>query len=458
MAYRMWEIMERARKGPFMEQEDFIYNRIIPNMREVVKKYGIKYDPAHPIPADDDLADRVWQAAVEFFLKTGVYNQDTHRIIECTEREVKEALYAAPDHYLVGTGKEERTFGHREVEDQRPPFVIMSPDITYDEPDHLASCLAYLKEPLMDGICSPLLEEFMGMKIRAGSPVELGGCIEHAMNLRQAAKLVGRPGMFFVAVGTAESDMAQIAVSDNDWGVRTTDGRLVGTITEMMTNNAMLNKAAHYQQFGCFGGSLTGAIFGGYAGGAEGTAVLETAYHLKGLMVHQCQFQQSFPFHLQYGSNTGREMLWVVSIFSQAVARNSHLVQDSNGFANAGPGTDMLYYETAAHALASTVSGNNLWEMAPARNKHHNRGTPLECRLAAEVGHAVARQGMTRAQANEIAQKLLAKYEEQISTAPMGKTFQEMYDVRRAVAKPEFEDQYYRIKEEIAGMGIQFIY
>lgn len=441
-----------------MEQQDFIYRRIIPNMRAVIKKYEIKYDPANPVPADNDLADRVWQAAVEFFIKTGVYHQNTHRVIECTEQEVKEALYSAPDHYIVGEGRDSRWFGHRDVEDKRVPFVIMSPDITYDEQDHLASCIAFLKEPLMDGICSPILEEFMGMKIKSGGPLELGGCIEHAMNLREAARLVGRPGMFFVAVGTAEADAAQIAVSNPSWGVRPSDGRLVGSITEMMTNNSMLNKAAHYQQYGSFGGSLTGAIYGGYAGGAEGTAILQAAYHLKGLLVHQCQFQQNFPFHLKYGTNTGREMLWIVSVFSQAVARNTHLVQDSNGFANAGPGTDMLYYETVAHALASTVSGNNLWEMAPARNKFHNKGTPLECRLAAEVGHAAARQGMKREQANEIANKLLAKYEEQIPTASMGYTFQEMYDVRKAVAKPEFEDQYKRIKEEVAGMGVEFIY
>jgi methylamine--corrinoid protein Co-methyltransferase len=456
MAYRMWEVMERALTGPFMEEKDFISKRFIPKMREVIKKYEIKYDPKTPVPSDDDLADRIWQAAVEFFLDVGVYNQDTHRIITFTEEEVKEALYSTPDHYVVGAGKDSRVFGHRKVEDTRPPFVIYSPDITYDEKDFLSICLAYLKEPLLDGFCAPILEEFMGMKITSHHPVELGGCIKHAMSLREAARLVGRPDVFFVAVGTAESDMAQIAVSDPEWGIRKTDSRLVGSITEFMTNNSMLNKAAHYQQYGCFGGSLTGAIYGGYAGGAEGTAVLQTAYHLKGLLVHQCQYQQNFPFHLKYGSNTGREMLWIVSMYSQAIARNTHLVQDSNGFANAGPGTDMLYYESAAHAIASTVSGANLWEMAPTRNKYHNRGTPLEARLCAEVGHAVSRQGMTREEANEIVNKLLDKYEKMIPDAPIGKTIQELYDMKKSNPKPEALDQYKRIKEELAGMGIEF--
>lgn len=458
MAYRLWEVMERSKTGEFVEEKEYLHKRLIPGIANVVKKYGIKYDRDNPVPADDDLADKVWQAAREFFLNVGVYNQDTHRVIKFTEEELNEALYSAPSQHIVGEGKDSRIFGHRKIEDKRPPFVIYSPDITYDEEDFLSICLAYLKEPLLDGLCAPVLEQFMGMKITSRHPVELGGCLHHAMSLREAARLVGRPGVFFVAVGTAESDTAQIHVSDPSWGIRPSDSRLVGSITEFMTNNSMLNKATHYQQYGSFAGSLTGAIYGGYAGGAEGTAVLETAYHLKGLMVHQCQYQQNFPFHLKYGSNTSRELLWVVSMYSQAIARNTHLVQDSNGFANAGPGTDMLYYESAAHAIASTVSGANLWEMAPSQNKHHNRGTPLEARLCAEIGHAVAQQGMTRAQANDIVNRLLSKYEDQVADPPLGKTYQEMYDINRAEPLPEYMDQFKRIKEELAGMGVEFLF
>ena len=53
----------------------------LPKMKEVVRKYDIKFDSASPVPADDDLADLVWQAAVEFFLAVGVHNVDTHRRI-----------------------------------------------------------------------------------------------------------------------------------------------------------------------------------------------------------------------------------------------------------------------------------------------------------------------------------------------------------------------------------------
>ena len=454
----MWEILDRARTGPFCEDEAFTMKRFMPTMQEVIKKHGIDYDPETPIPADDGLADALWQAGIDLFLEVGVLCVDTHRVLTFDESEVREALYLIPGEYQVGIGKDARLLNHRGVEDANPPFVIFSPDISCDEELFLPMCVAYLKEPLADGFCAPILEESLGLKIRAKTPTELAGSMEHAMSLREAAKLVGRPGIFLVAAGTAESDVAQISVSHSDWGVRTSDSRLVGGLTELKIDNALLNKVAHYQQFGCFTGSLTGPIFGGYAGRAEGTAVLQVAYHLMGLLVHQAHYQMNFPFHIHYTSGTTRELLWVASASHQAVARNSKIISVSNGFLNAGPATEMVLYEAAAHALASVVSGANLWEAAPARNKHKNRATPMEARMAAEVGHACSRMGLTRQAANDLLLKILARYEDQIPDAPLGSEFQECYDVRTSLPSQEYLDLYARVKDDLASMGFEFPY
>ena len=240
--------------------------------------------------------------------------------------------------------------------------------------------------------------------------------------------------------------------------MRQSDARLIGCLTECKIDHELMNKIVHCLEFGCHIGCLSGAIYGGYAGRAEGTAILETVYHLIGLTIYQATWQQSFPFHLHYTSNSGREMLWLVSMTQQAVARNSRILSTSNGFLNAGPGVEMVLYEAAAHGLASTVSGGDLWETAVAHNKYRNYATPMEARMACEVGHAVARQGMTRAQANEIALKLLTKYEAQIADAPKGKPFQECYDARTARPQAWYLEMYQRVKEEIATWGAQFAY
>ena len=82
----------------------------------------------------------------------------------------------------------------------------------------------------------------------------------------------------------------------------------------------------------------------------------------------------------------------------------------------------------------------------------------MEARLGCEAGHAVARQGLTRAEVNEIALKLLAKYEDQAEDAPLGSPYQKCYDPEKAVPTPEHLDMYKRIKDEIAALGVEFPY
>jgi len=457
-AYRMWEILDRARTGRFMDEDEFLPKRFTPTLKKLIKTYEIKYDPKNPCPSDDAMADRIWQAAWDLFRDVGYYNTDSHRIIEVSDAEIKEALYMANDQYWVGAGKDARLWKHRQVEDKTPPFCIMSPDITVDEKYHQSMCMAYLKEPLLDGLCGPILEETFGHLIESGGPTEISGCIQHIYNQKMAARLLGRPGTFMVAVGTAEHDSGQIAVSDDNWGVQKTDSRLVGSLTEFKTADTLLNRALHYAQYGCFTGNLTGAIYGGWCGGSEGTAVTTVAYSLIGLLIHGAIYNQHFPFHLNYCSNTTRELLWAISMAGQALSRNSKLLYTSNGFANAGPMTEMLFRETAVHAMVSTVSGWHLWEMASARNKYRNRATPLEARLGIEAGHAIANQGMTRTEVNEIANRLLATYEDAAADAPMGCEYHECYDVAKAIPTPEHLDMYHRVKDEIAAMGVNFLF
>ena len=105
-AYRIWEMMERSKTGPHIEEDDFLPKLFTPTLKKLIKKYEIKYDPNTPVPADDDMADRIWQAGWDLFRQVGVYNTDSHRIIQVTDEEIKEALYMSKDQYWVSEGKD----------------------------------------------------------------------------------------------------------------------------------------------------------------------------------------------------------------------------------------------------------------------------------------------------------------------------------------------------------------
>ena len=115
--YRLWEILQRSYTGPHCEEDDFLPKIFTPKLQEVIKKYEITYDPDNPVPVDDDLSDRVWQAGWEVFRDVGLYNTDTHRIIQVSDDEIKEALYLIKGEYWVGAGKDAVLWRHRQVED-----------------------------------------------------------------------------------------------------------------------------------------------------------------------------------------------------------------------------------------------------------------------------------------------------------------------------------------------------
>ena len=119
--------------------------------------------------------------------------------------------------------------------------------------------------------------------------------------------------------------------------------------------------------------------------------------------------------------------------------------------------TKELFYEVAANTSVVTVIGGRLEGLGSANGNKPN-GTGLELRLMAEVGKAVARQKMTREEANEIVLKLLDKYEHvfRMEDGNCGKPFNEAYDMETITPLPEWQAMYEEVKAELTEMGIQF--
>ena len=97
------EIVKRSESGPFMKESDFDM-AIARRVPELIKKYGLTYDPNVLVPSDDDMANRLYQAGMDLFLEMGAYNMSTQRRVMFTRDEVEEAVALAPKNFTVGTG------------------------------------------------------------------------------------------------------------------------------------------------------------------------------------------------------------------------------------------------------------------------------------------------------------------------------------------------------------------
>jgi hypothetical protein len=172
------DFMERATSGPIVVEDDFNIKRLIPNVRKIINEFNISYSPENPVPSDDDFADRLYEAAIEFILRTGVYCNDTNRLIQFERDELMEAIENLPEGSYFGEGRDRRIFKPRRPEDERNPWCHVGTGIVASSEDiALAQVEGYGGIQQARSISIPAFNRIGGMQIISGSPLEIHATI-----------------------------------------------------------------------------------------------------------------------------------------------------------------------------------------------------------------------------------------------------------------------------------------
>ena len=451
--FGMAEICRRATTGPSMRAEAFDLDCVFANARTLAEKYALEFDPATPVPSDDDLADRCYQAAVDFVVETGVYCPDTSRTIQFSRDEVLAAIANARGRCIMGEGADRYEWIPREPDSDTEPWYHVGTGIVNSD-DRIAFNLVreYARIRQANSISVPALDSVEGQVLQAGTPTEILGAIRGIRIARDALQHAGRPGLAIGnLISTAGTAMATVAASAPQFGLRPSDGWLVGAQAEMKFDMPTLNKATYLAAWGANIGNESGPLVGGYAGGAAGTAILNVAYRLVGLLVLDCDYHLTFPVHITRGCSTLRDALWCTAVSSQAISRNTRELVWSLGYIAAGPMTKQFFYESAAYLATAISSGVSAQTTHPAKALRNDGVTPMEMRGSVEINKACV--GMKRDQANALVKELLAKYEHSIDSAPPGKLYQECYDVSTGEPGQEYVTLYGEVMEELRSMG-----
>jgi len=400
----------------------------------------------------------MFEAGLELFENTGIYCIDTEKVLEFSRDEIRQALDSVPDHVIYGTGNDTVVVPHREVEDSRDPIVNFSPVGTpVTEELFVPICQSYAQEPMADTFSGPLITSYKGMGVTSGSPVEVEAGIWNVVKLREAARWAGRPNMpIHNFMSIAERTDATIAAARSDLGALPGDGLFVAAIAELKVDYERLKKVAFLRHSPYVIGGLYGPLMGGYAGGPAATAALLVAHHLLGILAFRAVRHNAFPVHIHNVCNTSRDMLWLVSVAGQALARNTKMVTFANAFMAAGPCTESIVWELAAHSLTASVSGWHLNPCAVAKNRQPLHCSAMEPRIHAEVGHVASRGGIDRKEAGRMVKALLERYEKQLANAPIGKTFTECYDLPAVTPKDEYLKLWENCKKELSKLGLDF--
>jgi methylamine--corrinoid protein Co-methyltransferase len=446
------EIVKRSETGPYQKESEYEM-ALAERTAELVSEYGLKFEREIPVPADDAMADRLWQAGLQLFVDMGVYNQTTERRILFEKSEVEVAVAQAPARLLLGEGKDAVVMQHREVEGMIPALIHSGPTGTpCTEQYHPLILQSCAQEPLVDCLGAGSVSTYMGHQIIPGTPLELLGARRDATVAREAVRKAGRPGMHINDVAVPLTCEAKMSAFDPSSGLRPSDAMLVSQMVELKTDYDQLSRVAFQTNVGMHIVDLMTPLIGGLGGGAEGTAVVTIACHILGAVLYDASYHMMSHTHLRWVNNTDHMGLWMQAMVAQALSRNTPMVLLNDIYCVSGPGTDELLWEVAAGAVVGSVCGMNVQSAGCTGGFETDHYSGIEARFGAEVAHAAL--GMTREEANDYALRFLDHYQGTFNEPKRGYAFSEVYDVETLEPNEKWLEPYNTVRDAIIDMGL----
>jgi len=452
--YSNWlpEIVKRSEAGPYIKESDFDM-KLTKRIPELIKEYGLVYDPNVLVPSDDDLANRLYQAGLDLFLEMGVYNMSTQRRVLFSRDEVEEAVALVPRSFTLGAGKDSVVMKHRGVESSIPCVIHSGPTGTpASEKYHpyiLASCA---QEPLVDCLGAGSVSTYHGDMVIPGTPLEILAVQRDAAVAREATRKAGRPGMHINDVASPLTCAGKISTYNPEWGMRSTDGLLISQMVELKTDYDQLSRVARMKTLGMHIVDLMTPLIGGLGGGPVGTVIVTIACHLLGVMCYQASYHIYGHMHLLHSTDTDRMGLWGYAAGGQALALNTPIQSINAIYTQAGLGTEQALWEIAAASVACTVSGIHQGGVGARGGSTEDHTSGLENRFNAQVSHSSL--GMTREEANGYVLEFFSKYEESHMNPPEGKPFSEIYNIDTLEPTEEWLEKYHTVSDAIVKTGL----
>ena len=324
------EVAERTQKGPIIEVKDWdlgLFHRVT----ELAQRHEIVYpDDGSFFNMDAALADRAFEAALNFLVEAGVYCLSTNRVIEFTREEVLEAVQEAPRQIVVGAGRDQRVLTQKAIEGRERLNQCAGMHAPWSE--DLAPLVVYNFAAMPTG---DYLEGFNFSTVDGrevfGMPTEAYAARRQLSWLREGIRRAGRPGMAvaYYPIGTRAG--ALLAPIDPECGLRPTDGVLLSVLPSAKVEHGMLTAAVVYEEYGCFKRNGGGwGMIGGFAGGPEGAIIEGLVMSIAGWIVYRDSFVVTGVWDLRADRNWAvlrqPKLNWAYSVVCQALNARSDMI------------------------------------------------------------------------------------------------------------------------------------
>ena len=210
---RLLDILDRVKSGPIVEESQWDMFMVPDEASRLQAEFDINLVALGDtlVPADDALADRVFEAGLALAERLGVYCVSTSRQIKFSRAEILTALAVAPTEVTFGEGGDRHTERKRKIEDTAR-LTIKGGGVGTPIPEELYLPVhqSYAQESLVDAMINCTLDRVYGREIRSRSPWEVLGGWHEAELTKAACRRAGRPGLGLGCVENAVSELSEL--------------------------------------------------------------------------------------------------------------------------------------------------------------------------------------------------------------------------------------------------------
>jgi methylamine--corrinoid protein Co-methyltransferase len=452
------DIAERIQKGPKMTDDTWNMGNF-QKMNELTERYQLYYPKDNPVfNMDDNIADRAFQAAVDFMVEKGVYCLTTGRVIKFTREELLSTIKAMPKEVIVGEGKDTRVLKKRQIEEKEALNHCPAHHAPFTEDVALMAIKSMAEIPTTDYLEGVNFPVVAGREIY-GLPMEVYGAKREAAMMREGVTMAGRPGLSIAYYPINTRAAAMIAPMDRDVGFRPCDGVLLSVLPDLKVEQDYVAAAIAWEEYGGYklNGNGIGYV-GGFSGGLGGAIIEAIAAVLTGWVVYRdiatwgCVLSSTaFSSNKELALNIPE--VWGTSVYAQALCRNTNYIRFGTSGAVSGPGCENHLLEIAVRNVPMPINGMNIHITRQFRARMNASISPLDAEFAYEIAQAVMKSNLTRDTASDLVLKMNELLKGRMPDAPYFH-INEFYDMVNHKPLPAFEQAYLKVKEKIAKLGL----
>ncbi|MCD4702941.1 MAG: monomethylamine:corrinoid methyltransferase, partial [Methanosarcinaceae archaeon] len=210
----MKKLINRIMNG---EKRDQITHEklILENTLELIDAFEIEYNNEYILSSNENMADRIFWAAVDLLENVGIFSPDANRAFNVSRNEILSNIRNARTGMFIGENIDKIFFGSRNTYKNHLPMIMGGPAMAPISPEYYVPIhRSYIKLNSIDSI-APGVFYCSDHRVTTNNPLHLINAHRSIDYLKRACTLEARSGMCIVTPPFIEDPVSAISITNS---------------------------------------------------------------------------------------------------------------------------------------------------------------------------------------------------------------------------------------------------